>query len=48
MKPESPDYLAKACECLDAAKLINAIPLPHVAAKEAYLAAYHATQASMF
>lgn len=48
MKPESADYLAKACEYLDAAKTINAIPLPPVAAKEAYLAAYHAAHAFVF
>ena len=48
MKPESADYLAKARECLDAAKAINAIPLPAVAAKEAYLAAYHAAHALVF
>lgn len=44
MKPESADYLAKVRKCLDAAKLIDAIPLPQVAAKEAYLATYHAAQ----
>lgn len=48
MKPESAGYLAKARECLDAAKTINAIPLPPVAAKEAYLAAYHAAHAFVF
>ncbi|MEO9191407.1 MAG: HEPN domain-containing protein [Acetobacteraceae bacterium] len=48
MKPESADYLAKARECLDAAKAINALPLPQVAAKEAYLAAYHAAHAFVF
>lgn len=48
MKPETADYLAKARECLDAAKAINAFPLPQVAAKEAYLAAYHAARAFVF
>lgn len=48
MKPESADYLAKARECLDAAKTINAFPLPQVAAKEACLAAYHAAHAFVF
>lgn len=38
----------KARECLDAAKTINAIPLPSVAAKEAYLAAHHAAHAFVF
>jgi uncharacterized protein (UPF0332 family) len=48
VKPESVDYLAKARECLDAAKTINAIPLPPVAAEETYLAAYHAAHAFVF
>jgi uncharacterized protein (UPF0332 family) len=48
VKPESADYLAKACECLGAAKMIQAIPLPQVAAKEAYLAIYHAAHALVF
>jgi uncharacterized protein (UPF0332 family) len=41
-------YLAKARECLDAAIKINTFPLPQVAAKEAYLAAYHAARAFIF
>ncbi len=48
MRPETADYLAKSRECLDAAKQINALPLPPVAAKEAYLAAYHAARAFVF
>lgn len=48
MKPETADYLAKSRECLDAAKKVNALPLPQVAAKEAYLAAYHAARAFVF
>ena len=48
MRPESFDYLAKARECLDAATMINALPLPQVAAKETYLAAYHAAHAFVF
>ena len=48
MKPESADYLAKSRECLDAAKTIIAFPLPQVAAKEAYLAVYHAAHAFVF
>jgi len=40
MKPETADYLAKSRECFDAAKKINALPVPQVAAKEAYLAAH--------
>ncbi len=48
MKPEIGDYLAKSRECLDAAKIINVFPLPNVAAKEAYLAVYHAAHAFVF
>ena len=48
MKPETADHLAKARECLDAAIKINAFPLPQVAAKEAYLAAYHAAHSFIF
>jgi uncharacterized protein (UPF0332 family) len=48
VKPETADYLAKARECLDAAIKINAFPLPQVAAKEAYLAAFHAAHALIF
>jgi len=48
VRPESADYLAKARECLDAARAIIAIPLPQVAAKEAYLAAYYAAHAFVF
>ena len=48
MKPETADYLAKARECLDAAIKINTFSLPQVAAKEAYLAAYHAAHAFIF
>jgi uncharacterized protein (UPF0332 family) len=48
VKPGTADYLAKGVECLDAAKKINAFPLPQVAAKEAYLAAFHAAHAWIF
>jgi uncharacterized protein (UPF0332 family) len=48
VKPEVADYLAKARECLAGARTINAVPLPQVAAKEAYLAGYHAAQALIF
>jgi uncharacterized protein (UPF0332 family) len=48
VKAESADYLAKAHECLDAAQKIIAVPLPKVAAKEGYLAAYHAAHAFVF
>jgi uncharacterized protein (UPF0332 family) len=48
VKPEAADYLAKARECLDAAIKINELSLPQVAAKEAYLAAFHAAHALIF
>ena len=43
MKAETADYLAKARATLADAQQIAALPLPHVAAREAYLAAFHAT-----
>jgi uncharacterized protein (UPF0332 family) len=48
LKVQTDTYLVKANECLDAAKQILVIGLPHVAAKEGYLAAYHAAQAFIF
>lgn len=48
MKPETADRLTKAQECLDGAKRIAALPLPQVAAREAYLAAFHAAEAYIF
>jgi uncharacterized protein (UPF0332 family) len=48
MKPETADRLTKAQECLDGAKQIAALPLPQVAAREAYLAAFHAAEAYIF
>jgi hypothetical protein len=42
MKAETADYLAKARATLADAEKIAAVPLPHVAAREAYYAAYHA------
>ncbi len=48
MKPETADCLTKAQECLDGAKQIAALPLPQVAAREAYLAAFHAAEAYIF
>jgi uncharacterized protein (UPF0332 family) len=48
MKPETADCLAKAKQCLDGAKQIAALPLPQVAAREAYLAAYHAAEGYIF
>jgi uncharacterized protein (UPF0332 family) len=48
MKPETADCLAKARECLDGAEQIAGLPLPQVAAREAYLAAFHAAEAYIF
>jgi uncharacterized protein (UPF0332 family) len=48
LKTEAAEYLAKARECLDAAKKIAAVGLPQVAAKKGYLAAYHAAHAFVF
>ena len=48
MKPEAADYLAKARACLADARQIAAIALPHIAAREAYLAAYSAAEAYVF
>ena len=48
MKPETADCLAKARECLDGAKKIAGLPLPQVAAREAYLATFHAAEAYIF
>jgi uncharacterized protein (UPF0332 family) len=48
VKPETADHIAKARECLEAAIKINALGLPQVAAKEAYLAAFHAAHAFIF
>ena len=43
MRQETADYLAKARECLNRAQAT--LPLPAVAAREAYLAGYHAAEA---
>lgn len=48
MKAESVDYLAKAHATLADAEKIAALPLPHIAAREAYLAALHAAEAFIF
>ena len=45
MKAETADYLAKASVTLADAEKIAARPLPHVAAREAYLAVFHAAEA---
>jgi hypothetical protein len=48
MKAETADYLAKARTTLADAQKIAAIPLPNIAAREAYLAAFHASEAYIF
>jgi uncharacterized protein (UPF0332 family) len=48
VKPETADYLDKARHCLAGAKKIADTGLPDVAAREAYLAAYHAAEAYIF
>jgi uncharacterized protein (UPF0332 family) len=48
MKAETADYLAKARATLADAQQIATLPLPHVAAREAYYAAFHAAEAYIF
>ena len=48
MKAETADHLAKARATLADAQKIAALPLPHIAAREAYLAAFHAAEAYIF
>lgn len=48
MKAETADYLAKARQCLSDAQAIAGLAIHHVAAREAYLAAYHAAEAYLF
>jgi uncharacterized protein (UPF0332 family) len=48
MKAETADYLAKARATLADAQQIAALPLPHVAGREAYYAAFHAAEAYIF
>lgn len=45
MTPEASDHLEKARHCLSRARIILASGVPEVAAREAYLAAFHAAQA---
>jgi len=44
MKAEAADYLAKGRATLADARRIAGLPLPHVAAREAYLAMLHAAE----
>ena len=48
MKAEAADYLAKVRAVLAGAQQIAALPLSHVAAREAYLALFHAAEAYIF
>ena len=48
MKAETADYLTKARTTLADARQIAALPLPHIAAREAYLAVFHAAEAYIF
>ncbi len=48
MKAETADYLAKARATLADTRQIATLPLPHVAAREAYLAVFHAAEACIF
>jgi uncharacterized protein (UPF0332 family) len=48
MRAETADYLAKARATLAGAQQIATLPLPHIAAREAYLAAFHAAEAYIF
>ena len=48
MKPETADYLAKARTTLADAHKIADLPLPHIAAREAYVAVFHAAEAFIF
>ena len=45
MTPEAADHLQKARACLDRARVILEAEIPEVAAREAYLAAFHTAQA---
>ena len=48
MKAETADYLNKARTTLADATKISTLPLPLVAAREAYLAVFHAAEAYIF
>jgi uncharacterized protein (UPF0332 family) len=48
VKAETADYLAKARGSLRDAAQIATLPLPHIAAREAYLAVFHAAEAYLF
>ena len=48
MKPEAANCLDKARHCLNGAKTVASAGLPDIAAREAYLAAFHAAEAYIF
>jgi len=48
VKAETADYLVKARVTLADAQQIATLPLPHIVAREAYLAAFHAAEAYIF
>lgn len=48
MKAETADYLNKARATLTDAQKTAALPLSHIAAREAYLAVFHAAEAYIF
>jgi uncharacterized protein (UPF0332 family) len=48
MNPETEDYLDKARHCLNEAKTVVGARLPDIAAREVYLAAFHAAEAYIF
>jgi uncharacterized protein (UPF0332 family) len=48
VKAEAADYLEKARSCLADASQIATLFLPHIAAREAYVAVFHAAEAYIF
>jgi uncharacterized protein (UPF0332 family) len=48
MTPEVRDYLATARQCLADANKLLALPMAHIAAREAYLVGYHAAEAYIY
>jgi hypothetical protein len=48
MKAEAADYLAKAYAAITDARQIASLPLPHIAAREAYVVVFHAAEAYIF
>jgi uncharacterized protein (UPF0332 family) len=48
MKAETANFLAKARATLADARRIATVSLPHIAAREAYLAVFHAAKSYIF